>query len=130
LTQEEDGFEEKLSWVSLSGDNKIVLLNGDKKYSGRLPMDVFRKNKSFDEQISIVESVIYNTCAQYGFDYVSSENVRNCSREVVELFYERQRSSKKKRLGSALLGKTSSSPPITSSMLVVELGPEEQEEVS
>lgn len=128
MTQED--YEPKLSWVSLSDDNKTIMLNGDEKYSGRLPLDIFRKNKSFDEQTSIVESVIYNTCAQHGVDSISSENVRNCAREVVDLFYERRRSSgsKKKKLGATLWGnKTTSTSPTT---MLVELGPEEQEEVS
>jgi hypothetical protein len=129
MTQED--YEPKLSWVSLSDDNKTIILNGDKKYSGRLPLDIFRKNKSsFDEQTRTVESVIYNTCAQHGVDSHSSENVRNCAREVVELFYERRRSSgsKKKKLGATLWGnKTISTSPTT---MLVELGPEEQEEVS
>jgi hypothetical protein len=137
MTQED--YEPKLSWVSLSDDNKTIMLNGDEKYSERLPMDTFnsRKNKSFDEQTSIVESVIYNTCAQHGVDSVSSENVRNCSREVVELFYERRRSkkSKKKRLGSAQWGNfssrtTTSTSPNSTVAVVVQLGPEEQKEVS
>lgn len=125
MTQED--YEPKLSWVSLSDDNKTIMLNGDEKYSGRLPLDIFRKNKSFDEQTSIVESVIYNTCAQHGVDSISSENVRNCAREVVELFYERRRSSgsKKKKLGATLWGNRT-----TSTTMLVELGPEEQEEVS
>jgi hypothetical protein len=132
MTQKD--YEPKLSWVSLSDDNKTIMLNADEKYSGRLPLDIFRKNKSFDEQTSMVESVIINTCAQHGFDYVSSENIRNCSREVVELFYERRRSkkNKKKRLGSTLWGnsssKTTSSSP--TALPVVQLGPEEQKEVS
>ncbi len=81
MTQQD--YEPKLSWVSLSDDNKTVMLNGDEKYSGRLPLDIFRKSKSFDEQTRIVESVIYNTCAEHGVDSYSSENVRNCGREVV-----------------------------------------------
>jgi hypothetical protein len=127
MTQED--YEPKLSWVSLSDDNKTIMLNGDEKYSGRLPLDIFRKNKSFDEQSRIVESMIYNTCAQHGVDTLSSENVRNCAREVVDLFYERRRSSgsKKKKLGAALWGnKTTSTSPTT----LIELGPEEHEEVS
>jgi hypothetical protein len=135
LTQDEgEDFEEKLSWVSLSDDNKTILLNGREKCSGHLPMDIFnsRKNKSFDEQTSIVESVVYNTCAQHGVDSYSSENVRNCAREVVELFYERGRSSnKKKKLGATLWGNTTTTtepqPPAT---MLVELGPQEREEVS
>ncbi len=102
MTQE--GYEPKLSWVSLDEDNKTILLNGDKKYSGRFPMDTFTKNKSFNEQTRIVESVIYNTCAHHEVDSISSENVRNCAREVVEVFYERWRSKNKKRLGSAQWG--------------------------
>jgi hypothetical protein len=128
MTQED--YEPKLSWVSLSDDNKMIMLNGDQKYSGRLTLDISRKNKSFDEQTRIVESVIYNTCAQHGVDSYSSENVRNCAREVVELFYERRRSSgsKKKKLGATQWGnKTTSSSPTA---MLVELGPEEQEEVS
>lgn len=135
MTRED--YEPKLSWVSLSDDNKTIMLNGDEKYSGRLPLDIFRKNKSFDEQTRIIESVIYNTCAQYGFDYVSSENVRNCAREVVELFYERRRSKKnnKKILGSTQWGNSSSktiasSPTTNTTPVVVELGQEEQKEVS
>jgi hypothetical protein len=129
MTQED--YEPKLSWVSLSDDNKTIMLNGDKRYSGRLPLDIFRKNKSFNEQTSIVESVIYNTCAQYGVDSYSSENVRNCAREVVELFCERQRSSgsKKKKLGATLWGNKTTSPSSTT-MSAVQLGPEEQNEVS
>jgi hypothetical protein len=131
MTQED--YEPKLSWVSLSDDNKTIMLNGDEKYSGCLPLDTFnsRKNKSFDEQTSIVESVIYNTCAQRGVDSYSSENVRNCAREVVDLFYERRRGNKKKRLGATLWGNTTTTepqPPTTT--MLVELGPEEQEEVS
>jgi hypothetical protein len=125
--REKQNDEPKLSWVSLSDDNKTIMLNGDEKYSGCLPLDIFRKKKSFDEQTSIVESVIYNTCAQYGFDSISSENVRNCAREVVDLFYERRRSndSKKKKLGSTLWGnKTTSTSPSSTTMLV-ELEPEE-----
>lgn len=78
MTQQD--YEPKLSWVSLSDDNKTIMLNGDEKYSGCLPLDTFnsRRNKSFDEQTSVVESVIYNTCAQRGVDSYSSENVRNC----------------------------------------------------
>jgi hypothetical protein len=127
MTQE--NYEPKLSWVSLSDDNKTIMLNGDEKYSGRLPLDIFRKNKSFDEQTRVVESVIYNTYAQHGVDSYSSENVRNCAREVVELFYERRRSSgsKKKKLGATLWGNKTTS---TSPTMLVELGPEEQEEVS
>ncbi len=126
MTQED--YEPKLSWVSLSDDNKTIMLNGDEKYSGSLPLDIFRKNRSFYEQTRIVESVIYNTCAQHGVDSYSSENVRNCAREVVDLFYERRRSSgsKKKKLGATLWGNK-----ITShTTMLVELGPEEQEEVS
>jgi hypothetical protein len=134
MTQED--YEPKLSWVSLSDDNKTIMLNGDEKYSGRLPLDIFRKSKSFDERTRIVESVIYNTCAEHGVDSYSSENVRNCAREVVELFYERQRSkkNKKKRLGSAQWGnspsKTTTSTSPNTSGVVVQLGPEEQREVS
>ena len=137
MTQED--YEPKLSWVLLNDDNNTIMLNGDEKYSGRLPMDTFnsRKNKSFNEQTSIVESVIYNTCAQHGIDSYSSENVTNCAREVVELFYERQQSKKnnKKRLGSTQWGNfssnTTASSPTTNTMpTVVQLGPEEQKEVS
>jgi hypothetical protein len=92
MTQED--YEPKLSWLSLSDDNKMIMLNGDEKYSGRLPLDIFRKNKSSDEQTRIVESVIYNICGQHGVDSISSENVRNCAREVVDLFYERRRTRK------------------------------------
>jgi hypothetical protein len=125
----QEDYEPKLSWVSLSDDNKTIMLNGDEKYSGRLPLDIFRSNKSFDEQTKIVESVIYNTCAQHGVEPYSSENVRNCAREVVDLFYERRRGngSKKKKLGSTLWGNKTT---LTSPTMLVELEPEEQEEVS
>src|SRR5919106_5757020 len=137
MTQED--YEPKLSWVLLNDDNNTIMLNGDEKYSGRLPMDTFnsRKNKSFNEPTSIVESVIYNTCAQHGIDSYSSENVTNCAREVVELFYGRQQSKQnnKKRLGSTQWGNfssnTTASSPTTNTMpTVVQLGPEEQKEVS
>jgi hypothetical protein len=71
MTQED--YEPKLSWLSLSDDNKMIMLNGGEKYSGRLPLDIFRKNKSSDEQTRIVESVIYNICGQHGVDSISSE---------------------------------------------------------
>jgi hypothetical protein len=134
MTQED--YEPKLSWVSLSEDNKTIMLNSDEKYSERLPLDLFsRKNKSsFDEQTKIVESVIYNTCAQHGVDSYSSENVRNCAREVVELFYERRRSSsnKKKKLGDILWGNDLAPPaptPIPAAAIVV-LEPQERADVS
>lgn len=133
MTQED--YEPKLSWVSLSDDNMMIMLNGDEKYSGRLPLDIFRKNKNVDEQTRIVESVIYNTCAEHGVDSISSENVRNSSREVVELFYERRRSrsnkNKKKKLGATQWGnKTTSTSPSSTTMSAVQLEPEEQNEVS
>jgi hypothetical protein len=91
MTQED--FEPKLSFVSLSDDNKTIMLNGDEKYSGRLPLDIFRKNKSPDEQTRIVESVIYNICAQRGVDSIllkTSGTVGSFSKPVLEHRKERR----------------------------------------
>jgi hypothetical protein len=84
--------EPKLSFVSLEDDNKTILLNGETKYSAKLPVNMSRK-KAADKQ-KAVETLIYNACAQYGFDYVAPDNVTNRAKEVVGLLYEMARVAK------------------------------------
>lgn len=90
-------YEPKLSFATLNDDGFTMLLNGDEKYSVRLPMNILRK-KATDRQESI-ETEMLNGCNSLGLDYVSMDNIQRRAKEVVDLLYERTRvnNSKKKR---------------------------------
>ena len=95
MTQEEEaGREEepKLSFVTLESDNITMMLNGNPKYSLRLPLSISRK--SAEEKKRIVEGKILDGCSNFGVDYVSQDNLRNRTKEVVDLLYERARVTK------------------------------------
>ena len=79
--KEEEEEEQLLSFVQLSDDNKAMFLNGEKQHSLSIPINFSKK--SIDTQIKITESIIYNGCVSYNYNYVSSENVNKRAREVV-----------------------------------------------
>ncbi len=91
MTQEEQPYEPKLSFVQPSDDNKRILLNGDPKYSIELPASFTRKNANKEK---MVEDAIFGGCENKGLDYVSTENVRKLAKEVVDQSYERSRVTK------------------------------------
>jgi hypothetical protein len=95
MTQEEEWQEEerKLSFVSLTDDNYTMLLNGDVRYSIRLPLDFSRKRAA--ERQKIIEGLTYNGCTTFELDYISENNVKSLSREIVDLTFERARAKKK-----------------------------------
>jgi len=87
-----EDFEEKLSRVELSDDNRAILLNGNPDHSLSLPMNFSKKSEEY--QLKITESLIYNGCVSFNYDYIAQDNVSNLSREVVENFHERKRAKK------------------------------------
>jgi len=94
MTQEEEWQEEerKLSFILLTDDNYTIQLNGDVRYSIRLPLNFSRKRAA--ERQKIIESLTYNGCNTFELDYISESNVRSLSREIVDLTFERARAKK------------------------------------
>jgi hypothetical protein len=70
-----------------------MLLNGDVRYSIRLPLDFSRKRAA--ERQKIIEGLTYNGCTTFELDYISENNVKSLSREIVDLTFERARAKKK-----------------------------------
>ena len=90
MTQEEEQEEEpKLSFVTLESDNVTMMINGEPKYSLRLPINIVRKTA--EEKKRIVKDKILEGCTTLGVDYVSEENLTNIAKEVVDLLYQRAR---------------------------------------
>ncbi|MDQ3947995.1 MAG: hypothetical protein M3275_00360 [Thermoproteota archaeon] len=94
MTQEDfDNVDDvMLSFVSLNDDNITMLLNGDAKYSIKLPVSISKKNA--DKKRAVIENKILSACSNYGINYVSEENVRNRTKEIVDQLYERARVTK------------------------------------
>ena len=95
MTQEEERSEEdepKLSFVTLESDNVTMTLNGDPKYSIRLPIGISKKNAV--EKKSVVKEKLLDGCSNFGFDYVSEDNLTNRTKEIVDQLYERARVTK------------------------------------
>src|SRR5215212_8702819 len=88
----EENEEQILSYVRLSDDNKSILLNDNRDHSLSLPANFSRKSE--ENQRKIVESLIYNGCASFNYDYKGQDNVRNHAREVVNYYLERKRAKK------------------------------------
>jgi hypothetical protein len=84
----EDDFEGKLSFVELKDDNLTMLINGEFGFPVALPKYISVKKKR-EDRIRIVENKIFDGCKMYNIDYVSEENVRKITKEVVNLLYER-----------------------------------------
>lgn len=89
---EEEEEEPKLSFVTLDDDNITIMLNGEPRYSIKLPPNIARKSPV--EKKQIVEDKIYTGCHNFGIDYVSQDNVANRAREIVNQIYERARVTK------------------------------------
>jgi hypothetical protein len=87
--------EQYLSYVTLSDDNKGIQLNGNKRHSLSFPMD-FSKMK-FEEQLGIVESLIYNGCASFNYDYGAPDNVVRFAREVVNNYRQIYKGKKRSK---------------------------------
>jgi len=92
MTQTEEKEEQTLSYVQLSDDSKAILLNGNREHSLSLPSTFSRKSE--ENQRKIVESLIYNGCVSFNYDYKGQDNVRNHAREVVNYYLERKRAKK------------------------------------
>ena len=82
----------KLSFMTLSDDNKAILLNGEEKYSSGLPMDLSRRSAA--EKRKAVKNAILNACNSFGVDYVSMDNVNVAANEIVDQLYQRPRIAK------------------------------------
>jgi hypothetical protein len=93
MTQAEDQEEPKLSFVSLECDNVTMTLNGNPKYSLRLPISI--RWKTAEEKKRIVKDNIFEGCHTLGVDHVSEDNVDKRTKEVVDQLYERARVSKR-----------------------------------
>lgn len=89
---QEDQEEPRLSFVTLKDDNLTIQLNGESKYSIRLPASISKKNSA--DKKRIVEDKILDGCSNFGIDYVSEDNLRNRAREVINQLYERTRVTK------------------------------------
>lgn len=83
---QEDQEEPRLSFVTLKDDNLTIQLNGESKYSIRLPASISKKNSA--DKKRIVEDKILDGCSNFGIDYVSEDNLRNRAREVINQLYE------------------------------------------
>ncbi|MGH9988876.1 MAG: hypothetical protein ACREAS_00400, partial [Nitrososphaera sp.] len=82
----EVAHEEYLSFVSLSSDGKRIMLNDKPQYAISLPLDLSRKkNKVYQ----IIYTLIFDLCNSKGVFYVSEDNIKACTREVVTQIYER-----------------------------------------
>jgi hypothetical protein len=62
-------FEPNLSFVTLAGDGYTLQLNGDQRYSVRLPMNISRKKAA--DRLNAIESTIRNACNSFGLNTVS-----------------------------------------------------------
>jgi replicative DNA helicase Mcm len=91
LTEQEEAedFEFKLSFVTLSDDNTMILLNGKPEYAVLLPDNITRGNAA--SKMDIIQKLILDGCDKFKGDYVSEENIKNRGKEVVDQFYERAR---------------------------------------
>jgi hypothetical protein len=81
-------FEESLRCVELHDDNITILINGELGYPIRLPKYISVKRKR-EDKTRIVENKILDGCNMHGINYVSEDNVRNLTKEIVDLLYQR-----------------------------------------
>jgi hypothetical protein len=88
MREEQEDFEVKLSFVTLSDDNNTLLLNGNRKYKISLP-DNFNDILLPKEQHEVVSLLIVKGCSDFKVDYVSDENITNCAKEVMQFKRER-----------------------------------------
>jgi hypothetical protein len=86
--------EEYLKEVVLSDDNKTILLNGELRFSINLPLNMMSNRKLYTTRWDTLEKLIYNSCAQFGIDYVSQDNVTKLAKEVLNTLIERRRAIK------------------------------------
>lgn len=91
----QESEEQSLSFVTLNDDNLTMLLNGEVGYPVKLPNYIHVKRKR-EDRIRIVENKIYGGCHMYGMNYVSEDKVRQLTREIVDLLYEREAAAKEK----------------------------------
>lgn len=86
--------EEYLSFVTLSLNNKAIMLNDEFSYAFRLPTSLFIKNKSYDKRLKILKDTIYDACALYKVDSVNDDNVTRHAEELLGELDERERVAK------------------------------------
>jgi hypothetical protein len=88
-TETEEEYEIiKLSCVTLTDDNRAILLNGDHWHRIALPKNIERNRA--EQRRKIIQGLIFDGCDKYNFDYVSEDNVSRCAKEVVEQMFERK----------------------------------------
>lgn len=89
-------FEPNLIFVTLVDDGYSLLLNGDQRYSIRLPMDLSRKTVAGKQ--NAVETEIRNGCNSFGLNTVNSENIRRRAEEAITSLEQRWATAREERL--------------------------------
>jgi P4 family phage/plasmid primase-like protien len=85
----EEEEERRLSFVTLLDNNLTMLLNGEPGYPVALPKYILVK-KDREDRLRIVKNKIFEGCNEmYYLDYVSEDNVKRITKEIVNLLYER-----------------------------------------
>ena len=84
----------QLSFVTLSLNNRAIMLNDEPAYPIRLPTSLFVKNKSYAQRLKIFKDTIFDGCALYKLDEISDDNVTRCAEEMIRVKDERERVAK------------------------------------
>jgi P4 family phage/plasmid primase-like protien len=87
LTQEEQE-ETSLSFVSLTLDNKRLLLNDKPQYAIEIPKAVIKEKQGFKKRLAI-KDLIYEACNMHGVDSVNEQKIHGCAREIIDEMYRR-----------------------------------------
>jgi putative DNA primase/helicase len=80
--------------VTLTLDNKRLLINDDIHCAIVIPKRVIKEKQGFKKRL-LIKDLIYNACEMYGVDTLNEQTVHKCAREIVDQFYERAAASKK-----------------------------------
>jgi outer membrane protein OmpA-like peptidoglycan-associated protein len=81
-------FRDSLSFVTLTLDNRKLLLNDNPHYAMRISKELADKKIGY-EKTMLIKDLIFEGCETYRIDYLNEQNLERCAREVSKIWYER-----------------------------------------
>jgi hypothetical protein len=88
MAKEEEGYEETLSFVSLTLDNRRLLLNDKPQYAVDIPRHIRRKKISYEKRL-LLKDLICAGCEKFNVDWHNLEKLQNCASNILDQMADR-----------------------------------------